>query len=553
MSPCLASRGAGNDVNYAADSRRHLDLFMTVLRPNLTTTEYRFGSCRLLVPSRELYRDGSLIAVEPKVFDLLVFLIANRDRAIDKNELQDEVWSGTVVTETSVTRCVMKARRAIRPVRGEVELITTVRGHGYRFTGEVKELSPDSSRQGPARNLPDKPSLVVLPFANLSSDPEQEYFSDGITEDIITELSRFRSLFVIGRQSAFTFKGHNLTTRQIAGDLGVAYVVDGSLRRSGQRIRITARLVDAANDSQLWAERYDRDIEDVLLVQEEVATTVAATVGGRVEATRGRTRIDAERLKSYDCLLKAQALYYEFAKDANLKARDLLEQAVNIDPDNARALAILAAVHSMDSWSFWSENIKRSQQLSLQMGRRSIELDDTDSLAQALFAEILWDCDQTDLSEHHFKRALRLNPNDVAAHALYASKLRSAGRLDEAFEHIKIARRLDPFSLNWIPLIEGAIWLAAKRYDHASDAILSMINPPNEARLTLMAALGRLGRKDRAYAVRTDLLNAARRDMPDFPGERLVDWVPVFKRMLVLNDPAELDQFLDSLRLAGWE
>ena len=532
---------------------------MTVLRRNLTIAEYQFGECRLLVPSREIFHNNELVPVEPKVFDLLLFLIRNRDRVVDKNELQDEVWSGTIVTEASVTRCVMKARRAIETGNDEANFITTVRGHGYRFTGDVAELSADeatdriTTADQMTMSLPDKPSLVVLPFVNLSSDLEQEYFSDGITDDIITELSRFRSLFVIGRQSAFSFKGRRLTTRQIARRLGVGYVVDGSLQRSGQRIRVNVRLVNAVDDSQLWAERYNRDIEDILIVQEEVAATVAATVGGRVQATRGRARIGDAELESYDCLLKAQALYYEFSKEANKQARELLEQAIRINPDNARALAILAAVHSMDSWSFWSDDNAQSQQLSLQLGRRSIELDDSDSLAQALFAEILWDCDQKDLSEHHFTRALQLNPNDVAAHALYAAKLRAAGRVDEALEHIQVARRLDPFSLNWIPLIEGAILLSARRYDESAKAILSMLNPPNEARLTLMAALGRLGQIEQAQQVRADFFSAARRDMPAFPGERLADWLPVFDRMLLPSDQAEFEHFLESLRLAGWQ
>ena len=445
----------------------------------------------------------------------------------------------------------MKARRAIGDDNGKASAIATVRGFGYRFTHEVVEVAEAPS--GRAISLPDKPSLVVLPFANLSSDPEQEYFSDGITEDIITELSRFRSLFVIGRQSAFSFKDRKLTTAQIAAELGVSYVVDGSLQRSGNRVRITVRLVNSVNDSQLWAERYDRQLEDILLVQEEVARTVAATIGGRVEATRGRQRIEGAALESYDYLLKAQALYYDFSKRANAEARDLLEQAIQIDPENARALAILAAVHSMDSWSFWSDDNKRSQELSLEFGRRSIELDDTDSLAHALFGEILYDCGNPDLAEHHFRKALELNPGDIAAHALYASKLRASGRVDAAIEHISIAKRLDPFSLSWIPLIEGTIMFAAKRYEDAAGALLSMLSPPNEARYILVAALGRLGRIDEAKRVREELFSQARNEMPQFPGERLDDWLPILERMFCPRDAAEMQHVLDSLRLSGWE
>ncbi|MGI9219943.1 MAG: winged helix-turn-helix domain-containing protein [Woeseiaceae bacterium] len=543
-----SSRYVKNDVDYAAADRRHLDAFMTIMRRNKAVTEYRFGNCRLVVPSREIWRDDELIAAEPKVFDLLLFLIRNRDRAVDKNELQDEVWSGTIVTEASVTRCIMKARRAIG---SDAEAITTVRGHGYRFAIDATEISGSGS-QSPL-SIPDKPSLVVLPFVNLSSDPEQEYFSDGITEDIITELSRFRSLFVIGRQSAFSFKGRNLSTREIAEELGVAYVVDGSLRRAGERIRITVRLVNAANDAQLWAERYDRDLEDVLVVQEEVATTVAATIGGRVEATRGRQRIDGAALESYDSLLRAQALYYDYSMDANSQARDLLERAIDADPDNARALAILAAVHSMDSWSFWVDDVEASRRLSLELAKKSIEIDDSDSLAHALFGEILHDCGQQQLAAHHFNRALDLNPSDTASQSLFALYLHLESRFDDAIKHLHIAKRLDPFSLNWIPVIEGSVMLGAKRYEDAVSAISRMVSPPCEARCTLIAALGHLGRVEEAIQVRSELLKRARNEMPNYPGEILDDWKPVFQRMLTYSDRAELDRIFEGLRLAGWQ
>ena len=251
-------------------------------------TAYRFRDCEVDFELREIRRADRVVAVEPKVFDLLVYMIKQRDRAVSKDELQDEIWRGVIVTEAALTRCVMKARRAIGDDVNGQEAIKTVRGHGYRFSTSV-EVERRGGKAA-ALTLPDKPSVVVLPFTNLSDDPEQEYFSDGITEDIITELSRFRSLFVIARHSSFSFKGKNLKTSEIASELGVAFVVDGSIQRSGNRVRINVRLVEAENDSQLWSERYDREIEDILLVQEEVASTVSATIGGRVEATRGRNR-----------------------------------------------------------------------------------------------------------------------------------------------------------------------------------------------------------------------------------------------------------------------
>lgn len=513
--------------------------------------EYRFGNRRVAMSTREIWCDNELIAIEPKAFDLLVYLICNRDRAVDKNELQDEIWRGTIVTEAALTRCVMKARRAIGD--DAADAIRTLRRHGYRFSMPVEEIRQEPGGGSQELPLPDKPSIAVLPFTNLSNDPGQQYFSDGITEDIITELSRFRSLFVIARHSSFAFRDQTLKASQIAAELGVAYIIEGSIQRYGDRIRINVRLVDAADDSHTWSERYDREIGDILLVQEELAATVAATVGGRVEATRGRKHIDSAGVESYDYLLRAQMLYYQVSKPENDEALRLLERAIAIEPDNARALILMAAVYSMASWSFWAEDNEAARKTSLELGQQSIDLDDSDSLAHALFAEILFDCGQREQSEHHFLRAIALNPNDIAARALYASKLSAQGRSVEGLEQLAVAERLDPFGLLWIPWIKGSVMFGARQYEAAIQALRSMSKPPNEANFILAASLGRLGRQDEAAKYINEFLRRAREDMPEFPGNSLEDWVPLFGRMLDYEDAADLDHLMDSLRLAGWK
>lgn len=518
------------------------------------TREYRFADCRVDLSRRELWRGEQTIAIEPKAFDLLVYLIRHRDRAVDKNELQDAIWTGTIVTEAALTRCVMKARRAIGGGPRSDEAIRTVRGHGYRFCADVEERR--SARQGGPRSglpLPDKPSVAVLPFVNLSDDASQEYFSDGITEDIITELSRFRSLFVISRHSSFSFKGQSRNAQEIASELGVRYIVDGSIQRSGDRVRINVRLVDAGTGAQLWAERFDREIEDILVLQDEVAATVAATITGRVEASRGRRRIDRAGLESYDYVLRAQALYYLVEREAYDESLALLEKAVEIDPDNARALILLAAVHSMGSWSFWAEDNEAARRLSLELGQRSIELDDTDSLAHALFAEILFDCGRQELADFHFRRALSLNPNDIAARALYASKLAAVGRADEGIEHLEVAERLDPFGLHWIPWIKGTVMFTARRYDEAIEALMTMSRPPNEARFVLAAALAMSGRADEAGAHLERFRDRAREEMAAYPGDALAGWEPIFRRMIDYKDERDLAHLMDALRAAGWD
>ena len=519
---------------------------------NNKINEFCFGDCRLVVPRREIWRAGELIGAEPRVFNLLLYLVQHRDRAVDKNELQDEIWRGMIVTEAALTRCVMKARRAIGDEGSDAELIKTIRGHGYRFVADV-DVVAEKPNAGPTEPLRDKPSVAVLPFANTGGDDSDRYFSDGITEDIITELSRFRSLFVIARQSSFSFRDSDKTGAEIAAELGVEFVVDGSVQRSGDRLRINVRLFNAGDERQVWSERYDREMQDVLLIQEEVAATVAATIGGRVEATRGRRRIDANAIESYDCLLRAQALYYKIDPVANAEARVLLERALELDPDNSRALALLAAVHSMDNWSFWVEDVDRSRELSLDFGRRSLELDDGDSLAQALFAEILADCEYAQQSEQHFRRAIELNPNDIAARALYASRLGVLGRGEEAIEHMTVAERLDPFSLLWIPWLKGKLMFTLGRYEDAVDALQSMPQPPNEAILILAAALAKLEQYEDAAGARESFLERARREMPGYPGEALADWAPMFDRMLGFDRETDLPRLLEALQLGGWE
>ena len=516
-------------------------------------SEYRFANCRVALPTRELWRDDQQVPVEPKAFDLLVYLIQNRDRAIDKNELQDEIWRGTIVTDAALTRCVMKARRAIGDDGGSTESIRTLRRHGYRFSSEVEEIY-DSARAGASGlPLPDKPSVAVLPFTNLSNDPDQEYFSDGISEDICTELSRFRYLFVIASHSSFAFKNKSMTASRIAAELGVAYIVAGSIQRSGERIRINVSLIDASDDSQAWSERYDRDIGYVLVVQEELATTVAATIGGRVEASRGRRRSGKASVESYDHVLRAQALYYQVSKSPNEEARTELEKALEIEPDNARALALLAAVYSMASWSFWADDNETARAMSLELGRQSLEIDDSDSLAHALFAEIIFDCGQRELAEHHFLKAISLNPNDIAARALYASKLSAQGRSRDALDQLAIAERLDPFGLLWIPCIKGSVMYTARRYEDSAQALKSMSKPPNEANYMLAASLGQIGKEKEAYGFIEKFLDQARLEMPGFPGEKLADWLPFFERMLDFEDASNLEHLLQGLRLAGWK
>jgi len=241
--------------------------------------EFSFGEQVLDVDRRELRRRGELIELEPQVFDLLVYLVRNRERVVSKDDLLQSVWGGRIVSESTLISRINAVRKAVGDDGRSQRVIRTVSRKGFRFVGDVREESPPST--DPRRltlALPDKPSIAVLPFVNMSGDPKQEFFADGIAEDVITALSRYPSLFVIARNSSFTYKARAVDVKQIGGELGVRYVLEGSLRKAGNRIRVTSQLVEAETGKHVWAERYDRDLGDIFAVQDEITEAVTIAV-----------------------------------------------------------------------------------------------------------------------------------------------------------------------------------------------------------------------------------------------------------------------------------
>jgi TolB-like protein len=238
-----------------------------------------FGNHVLDVARRELRRESELVRLDPQVFDLLIYLIENRDRVVSKDDMLAAVWGGRIVSESTLASRINAARNAIGDDGRAQNLIRTAARKGFRFVADVRVQSsedvPTSAKEGtvepgPTLPLPDRPAIAVLPFQNMSGDPEQDYFSDGISEDIVTGLSKLRWFFVIARNSSFAYKGKSIPLKQIGEELGVGYLVEGSVRKSGDRVRITAQLNSAAAGSQLWAERYDRDLAEVFAVQDEI-------------------------------------------------------------------------------------------------------------------------------------------------------------------------------------------------------------------------------------------------------------------------------------------
>jgi TolB-like protein/DNA-binding SARP family transcriptional activator len=401
--------------------------------------------------------------------------------------------------------------------------------------------------------LPDKPSVAVLPFENLSGDPEQQYFADGITEDIIIELARFRSLIVIARNSSFAFKGRPLKVQDVARELAVAYIVEGSIRRAGERIRINAQLVDAATGSHMWAERYDRDMSDIFAVQDEVTRSVASRVSGRVEAA-GRDRVERlspSALRAYDLILRAKALTLRYTRTYNAEALDSAERAVLLDPGSARAHAHAAWCHFYNYMACWTLDRESALAKSYELAHRAVELDETDSFTHTMLGIVQIFRREYEEAESEIVKAIDLNPSDAVARRYYALFLAATGRAEAGIEQIELGRRLNPFDTRWVPWDKGIVCFTARRYDEAIAALRQARDPINEVRGWLAASYAQAGRLEEARTTLEEFLRIAESDMAAFPGRRLKDWEAYWHGAFEYRDREDLDHLFDGLRKAG--
>jgi len=398
-----------------------------------------------------------------------------------------------------------------------------------------------------------KPSIAVLPFLNLSGDPEQQYFSDGITEDIITELSRFRSLFVIARNSSFQYRGGNLDVTRIGRELGVRYLVEGSVRRIGDRLRITAQLVEAASGNHLWADRYDGDAADILTLQDDLVRAIATTLGDRIDAAgRDRAlRLSPDALSAYDHVLRSEAHLMRFSKEENAEARRLAQKALTLDPRSVEAHVLLAWTCCMDHLFGWVAERAQTLDRAFALAQRAILLDGAAGRPRSLLGFVHTFRREYDEAGAQLRAALALNPNDVEAHDLYGVHLIAVGETEAALEQFDIAKRNNPFELDWVIVCRGIALFTARRYDEAIAALKQAHNPTSEFRCWLAASYAAAGRVDEARAALAEFLAAAARDMERFPGVRLEDWKPELHRFMEYRDSRAFDHLFAALRTAG--
>jgi TolB-like protein len=433
---------------------------------------------------RELARASTTVAVAPQVFDLLVYLVENRARVVGKDELLDAVWTGRIVSESTLASHINAARKAVGDSGQEQRVIRTIARKGFRFVDEVRDTgSIATSNSGepvvPAPSpaavlqLPVKPSIAVLPFVNLSGDPQQDYFADGVVEDVIAALSRYQWLFVIARNSSFAYRGRAVDVKQVGRELGVRYVLEGSMRKAQSRIRITGQLIDAATGAHHWADRFEGVLENIFELQDQITESVVGALVPqleRAEIERARHK-PTENLDAYDYYLRGMARLHLGTKESTDQALPLFHLAIEADPEYASAYAMAAWCHCWRKVSGWIDDRHAEFTEGGRLARRAVELGKNDALALTRGGHAL----------AHFtgdmeggvallERALVLNPNLAAAWFLGAYLRVWRGDTDGAIEYFAHAMRLSPLDPELYRMQAGmaVAHLFAGRFDVAA-------------------------------------------------------------------------------------
>jgi TolB-like protein len=400
---------------------------------------------------RELRRGRDVIVIAPKVFDLLDYLIGNRERVVSKDDLITTIWQGRVVSDAALTTRLNAARKAIGDSGDEQRLIRTFPRKGVRFIGTVHETAGPAGAPvaggapRPGFAVPDKPSLVVLPFTNLSPDPEQEYFADGVTESLTTDLSRMVGIFVIGRNTAFTYKGKHVDLRQIGRELGVRYVLEGSVQRGGSRIRINVQLIDAETGNHLWAERFDKPIADFFDMQDEIGARLANQLGTELVTAEARRAARAPLPDSMDLYFQGMACVNRGSDPINLsQARKFFEQALCLDSGNVEAMVGTAFVDAMRGTSMLTGDRTARLMAAEASLVKVLAYAPNHAMAHCLLGVVQIFTKRAAQGIAECERALALDRNLASAYAWIGLGKCYLGRAEETEAHVMEAFRLSP-------------------------------------------------------------------------------------------------------------
>ena len=500
-------------------------------------------------PSACLRRAGLPLQLRPKSFDVLAYLSRNRGRLVSKAELIDHIWGDVAVTENSLVQCIKDIRQVLN---GDSQFeIRTIPKRGYLFEGLLAEVTVRANEANAAHGaqfpaLPDRPSIAVLPFANLSEEPDSEHFADGVTEDLITGLSRIKWLFVIARNSTFIYKERAADVGAIGRELGVRYLLRGSIRRAAKRLRISAQLIEAQNGLHHWAEQYDRELGDIFAIQNEIARNVVGAIEPFVLAAEGTRALarSPQDLGAWELVARAQTHVWRLNREDNRAAIEALQRAVASYPNYEPARSLLGfclvfAAHN--GWIDRNEGLKAGREHTL----RAIELDHRTTWGQIALGYLRMMERHTAEAIAAFETAVRLDPSSAAAHCYLSHGFAFAGKDREAIEHAETAIRLSPMDPE-MAMFFGGIAVAhylAGRYDqalHYSDELLRMRPGFQGAQRMRCAALAQLG----MIAEARQCLEQVKIGQPQLTLQWIRDSVPY-------QTAEAMDRFCEGMRKAG--
>lgn len=415
----------------------------------------------------------------------------------------------------------------------------------YRLAGAGAAESRAVPAPANPSDLPARPSIAVLPFANLGGNDEESYFADGISEDIITELSRFQELIVTARNTTFSYKGKSMRAQDIGRELSVRYILEGSVRRAGDRVRVNAQLIEAESDRHVWAERFDRKLEDVFAVQDELTAKIVATLVGRLqdsERRRVRANADTRVTEAYELVLRGREHWYRLTEADNAKARELYEQAIALDPEYARAYASLAWTWMMDYNEYWSEDAHGALDRALALARKAVDMDPASHSNRLALGQVYYFRKQLDRSIESFEKAIELNRNDPDCFAFLSQALSLDGQPERAIEVLDHAFALNAYLSNWHRTQYLIAYFNARRYEDAREVIEELEETRPHYQRWMAATYGWLGLEAEAAAVRRSYLG----HYPQFDLAEHLARIPY-------THAEDLEHYAEGLRRAGLE
>ena len=554
-------------------------------------TPFRVRDWHVDPASGRMTHDGKDIKLEPRVMDVLVYLAGRPGQVVTRDELEANVWAGRVISYDALTSTVQKLRKAFADDARQPRIIETLSKKGYRLVAPVSV--PDASikmeqfhenialtsrhrdlwvragavtaliivlatvaalvRVGPWKVPADMAgqeatpnSIAVLPFDNLSGDPAQEYFADGMTDDLITKLARNPDLLVIARDSSFFYKGRPVDIREVAERLKVRYILHGSIRRAGEQIWFNAQLIDATTEGHLWAERYDGHLGNVFALQDDIVGNIlsALSIRGGMEESAGVRQQETGSPEAYDYFLHGRNRFFLYAsKDDNRKARELYQKAIELDPDFALAYAMLAWTYAFEAMNGWSEVREESLAQAHALATRAVVSDKELPIAYFVRGLVYRERGEYMKALVEAEKAIAIDSSYANAHVLLATLLYYTGRPREGLERIKKAMKLNPHHPYNYPFHLGQAYFILGRYQEAIEALEQGLgtNPSSERmRVWLAAAYAQAGREEDAKWEAEQVLALN----PDFSLQRIQQAFP-------FKDPADIERFLDGLRIAG--